>query len=233
MAETKLNREYALSIVGVGALMVGICVWSLYDGMRGWPGVNAEMDAVRPALLATNLTATAWLERGDDGVTEIDRLFAASGRKAPGRIIRKISELKLPDTHANDTASQSKQAEQLRELIGKPIYSEHDITTQWIQASVTLIFGLLAFLTIGLKAGRRFIADDRGLSGNGFGPQPIAYADIAAIDWAKWDEKGIILLTLSTGRRIKLDGWHYAGMAGVSDMLREHRPDLAPKAQEG
>jgi len=230
MAEAKLNREYALSWVAVGALMFGICVWSLYDGLMGWPQNNAEMDKVRPLLLATNLTATAWLERGDDGVTTLEHLFTEAGSKMPGKLSTKIKNLRLPVELANDTASLEKQADQLREVFEKPVYSEHDIGTQWGQAWVTALLGVLVLVVAGLKVGKRFIADDRGLSGNGFGAQPIAYEDIAEINWAKWDEKGIIVLTLKSGRRIKLDGWHFVGMTGISDELRKHRPDLAPKA---
>ena len=50
-----------------------------------------------------------------------------------------------------------------------------------------------------------------------------------AVDWTKWDEKGIVTLTLKAGRRLTLDGWHYAGMTAVVDEILAHRPELAPK----
>jgi len=231
MAEAKLNYEYALRWVAVGALMFGICVWSLYDGKKGWPQANEIVAEARPLLLATNLTATAWLERGDDGMTAVERVFSEAGLKAPGKISTKIKDLRLPVSLANDTVSLEKQAEQLRDMFEKPVYSEHDLYTQTVQAWVTVILGLLLLAVVGLKVNRRFIADDRGLSGNGFGAQPVAYEDIAEINWAKWDENGIITLTLKSGRRIKLDGWHFVGMTGISEELRKHRPDLAPKTQ--
>jgi hypothetical protein len=101
-----------------------------------------------------------------------------------------------------------------------------------VQAWVVAVLGVLALVTVGLKANRRFIADDQGLRGNGFGPRPLAYGDIEEINWEKWDEKGIIVLTLKSGRCIKLDGWHFSGMMGISDELRKHCPDLVPKVQE-
>ena len=229
MAETKLNREYVWSWVAVAVLMFGLCVWSIYDGMRGWPAENAKMDEVRPLLLATNLTATAWLELGEDGMTEVERLFSNAGSKAPGKLSTKIKELNLPEALANDTASLEKQAEQLRGVFEKPVYSEHDISTQWVQAAVTALLGVLLLLAVGLKVGKRFVADDRGLSGSGFGRQTLAYEDITEINWKKWDEKGIVVLTFKSGRRVKLDGWHFAGMTGISEELCKHRPDLAPK----
>jgi len=230
MAEAKLNHDYALRWVLVGALMFGICVWSLYDGKKGWPQQNVVMEEVRPLLLATNLTATAWLERDDDSVTTLERVFSETGHKVPGKLSTKIKDLKLPEKVANDTVSLEKQAEQLRKVFEGPVYSEHDLHTQTVQAWVTALLGVLMLVVVGLKAGKRFIADDRGLSGNGFGAQPVAYEDIAEINWAKWDENGIIVLTLKSRRRIKLDGWHFVGMTGIAEEIRKHRPDLAPKA---
>ena len=228
MAEAKLNREYAARMLIVGAVMIGICVWSLYDGMVGWPKVNAEMDKARPSLLATNMTVTTWLTREDDGRCALDRLFTEAGVKAPGKLAKKISELKLPDTHANDTDSLDKQAQQLTALLNQPIYTEHDLNTQWVQAGLTAFLALLTFLAVGLKSIRRFIADDHGLSGNGFGPQTLTYESITAINWSRWKQKGIIVLTFKSRKTVKLDGWHFAGMTDIADELRKHRPDLAP-----
>jgi hypothetical protein len=73
--------------------------------------------------LATNLTVSAWLERGDDGMTVLERVFAEAGSKAPGKLSTKIKDLKLPVELANDAPSLEKQAEQLREVFKNPIYS--------------------------------------------------------------------------------------------------------------
>lgn len=235
MAEAKLNREYAYHMLGVGMMMFVICLWSLYDGMRGWPQVNANMDKTRPLLLATNLTATAWLASEDDGVSALDRLFGETGCKVPSRLVKKVSEIDklLPERLAHDTESLAKQAIRLKELFESPIYSEHDLESQWVQAGITTLLGLWLFLIVGLKAFKRFVADDRGLSGNGFGRQTLAYEDIAEINWTKWDEKGIITLTFKSGRAVKLDGWHFAGMTGIADEICKHRPDLALKPSDG
>jgi len=229
MAEAKLNREYARSRFIVGTVMIGICVWSLYDGFKGWPQMNARMDDARPLLLATNLTASAWIDREDDGTTALDHLFAQVGHKTPGKLIKKITELQLPQEKANDTKALEDHAKMLTELFNGPVYSEHDLQTQWQMAVITVLLGLLMFGAVGLKVPKRFIADDSGLSGNGFGKQRLAYEDITAINWAKWDEKGIIALKFKSGKTVKLDGWHFAGMTGIANELCKHRPDLAPK----
>jgi hypothetical protein len=227
MAEAKLNWEYALRVVGVGALMVGICVWSLYDGVKAWPRCNREMEEVRPVLLATNLTAEAWLMREDDDRSRVQTVFAAQGMKVPSKLVRKLGELRVPDSAPDRDAARAAQLEQVRKLFEKPVYSAHDLQTQFIQAVVTLLLGLCALGAVGLKARKRFCADANGLSGSGVGARPVAYDAIQAVDWSKWDEKGIVKITFKDGGRLTLDGWHFSGITGVVDEIAGHRPDLA------
>ena len=228
MAEAKLNREYAVRILGVGALMVAICAWSLYDGLVAWPQCNRDMEQTREELLATNLTAEVWLGEAGSGQSPIDRAFLAKGGKAPGKLIRKLSELKVPEGATDRAARSAVHAEQITKIFQAPVYSAHDLQTQFVQAAVTLALGLCAFCVIGLRSRKRFIADDAGLSGNGVGDAPVAYAEIRSVDWTKWDEKGIVTLTLKSQARITLDGWHYSGITGIVDEILKHRPELAP-----
>ncbi len=226
MAEAKLNREYALRIMGVGAMMVGMCVWSLFDGVKAWPQKNRDLEQVRPVLLATNLTAEAWIARGDEG-SPLATVFLEKGVKVPSKLVKKLGELKLPKSSENMAELREAQAKQVRKLFEGQVYGEHDLTSQFVQAAVTLVLGLLAFAAVGRKARRRYVADETGLHGSGFGGQRLAYEDIAKIDWSKWDEKGIVTLTLKSGVACKLDGWHFAGITGIVDEIRRHRPDLA------
>lgn len=226
MAEAKLNKEYAFRMASVGALMVGICLWSIYDGRVGWPRQNAALERVRPALLATNLTVSAWLESEEGSPSELTRVFQLQGRKVPARLVKKMGELKLPSHLVNDTDAQKNQAKQLGALFGKPVYSEHDLKTQTIQAVVTLSLAFLAFWAIVAKMRLRFIADEVGLHGSGFGTNRFAYDDVARVDWSRWEEKGIVVLTFVSGKRIRLDGWHFSGMSEVVDQIKAHRPDL-------
>ncbi|MCL2105297.1 MAG: hypothetical protein FWH21_09700 [Kiritimatiellaeota bacterium] len=209
--------------------MIGICVWSLYDGMKGWPQANAVMDDARPLLLAVNLTASAWLDSDDGDANALDRLFTEVGHKTPSKLIRKISETQLPKEKANDTKSLEQHAQHLKAIFEAPIYSEGDLQTQWWQAGVAALLGVLAWITVARKIPKRFVADDNGMSGTGFGAQVLAYEDISEINWAKWDEKGIIVLTFKSGKTVRLDGWHFSGMTGIADEITKHRPDLAPK----
>lgn len=232
MVTAQLNREYALRILGVGLMMIGICIWSIYDGTKAWPNVNTGMDSARPALLGTNLTVTAWLERAEDGQSELGRVFAKYGQEVPKKLMRKMSELKLPESLANDTASREMQAKQLRALFEKPVYSDHDLKTQWVQAGITLLFGLLAFAVIGRKATKKFCADEKGLSGSGIGPQAIAYTDIQSVDWSKWNDKGIVRLICNNKTVITLDGWHFSGITPIVEEIKKNRPELAEKSEK-
>ncbi len=228
MTEAKLNREYAVRILGVGALMAGMCVWSLYDGRVAWPRQNRHMEAVRPSLLVTNLTAEAWLARDEDRGSPLENAFSARGFKVPSKLVKRLGELRVPGTAADRGAVRAAQAERVRKVLEIPVYSAHDLQTQFVQAAVTLALGLCAFLAVGLKARRRYFADDEGLGGSGLGGQRVPYAAISRIEWAKWDEKGIVTLTLSSGARHTLDGWHFAGMTGIVNEILKHRPELNP-----
>ena len=232
MVTAKINREYALRIGGVGLMIIGICAWSIYDGTTAWPNKNKGMEAARPALLATNLTVTAWMESSEDGKSELQRVFAENGHEVPSKLARKLGELKLPERLANDTASREMQAKQMHALFEKPVYSEKDIGTQWVQAGITLFFALLAFGVVGMKATKKFFADEKGLSGTGVGPRPIAYSDIKSIDWSKWNDKGIVRLTCADKAVITLDGWHFSGIPQIVEEIKKNRPELAEESSK-
>jgi len=232
MITTKLNREYAFRILGVGAMMVGICLWSIYDGAKAYPKINTTLESLRQELLATNLTVTAWLDRDEDGKTPLDLLFAKEGASAPSKLVKKMGELKLSKELANDTAAREAQAKHLTDLFKKPVYSEQDLTTQFVQAGITLVFGLLAFGVIAFRATRQFSADEQGLSGTGIGSQPLDYTDIVSVDWSQWKEKGIVRLVCANNKKLTLDGWHYAGITQIVEEIVKHRTDLAPVAAQ-
>jgi len=229
MVIAKLNREYALRLIGVGVMMVGICLWSIYDGAVAYPKTNATLESVREELLATNLTVTAWLERGEDGKTPLDLVFVQKGATAPSKLVKKIGELKLSKELANDTAAREKQAKELREILKKPVYAEKDLTTQFVQAGITLFLGLLAFGAIAFRATRQYIADEQGLRGTGVGSTPLAYQDIASMDWSRWQDKGIVRLTRADKQVFTLDGWYYSGITQIVDEIIKHRPELSDK----
>ncbi|MEI7902730.1 MAG: hypothetical protein WCK89_20980 [bacterium] len=232
MVEAKLNREYAVRILGVGALMVGMCVWSLYDGKVAWPRHNRSLEQVRPALLATRLTAEAWVAHDELGVSPLGAAFHTNSLVLPSKLIKKLSELKIPQSASEKTALYEMQAKRVQKLFESPVYNSHDLQTQFVQAAITLSLGLLAFLSLGLKARKRYCAAETGLCGSGFSGKEIPYSDLLRIDWAKWDDKGIVTLTFKSGERRTLDGWHFTGMPEVVAEIQKQRPDLCPKDKQ-
>jgi hypothetical protein len=231
MAEAKLNWEYALRLSGVGALMVGMCLWSLYDGLAAWPKKNRDLERARPVLLATNLTAEAWIAREEGGLSPFESVFREVGAGAPAKLIKKLGEMRLAKASENRAEAREAQGKRVRALFENAVYSPHDLQTQFVQAAVTLALGLLAFASVGAKARRRYVADATGLYGSGFGKERYDYGEITAIEWSKWEEKGILTLKLKSGRTIRLDGWHFAGMPGIVDEINRHCPDLAAAAR--
>ncbi len=226
MIEAKLNGEYALRVLGVGVLMFGICLWSLYDGSKAWPQCNTALEQVRPLLLSTNLTAEAWLTRSDVGETTLDAIFKEQGYKTPDKLTRKLGELRLPANVDDRDNARAAQIGHVHELFDQPIYSEQDLRTQYIQALVTLLLGIWAFVVIGLKARKRFYMDENGVYGSGIGAAGLKFTDISQLDWSKWHDKGIIGIILKNGGKVVLDGWHYKGITTIVDELTRVRPDL-------
>lgn len=226
MATAKLNREYAFRMCGIGAIMLALSAWSVYDGAVAWPKVNAELASVRDELVArcrAGVTPADWLSAADaeSQSYRLQDVFASKGARPPRYLVQELGAITQPV--GDDADARAIRAAQAEELFRKPVYSDAKLKGQFIQAGVTLLLAALAFAAVLSKRGTVYVADESGLSGTGFGGTPIPWDAVASVDWAKWDEKGIIGLELKDGRRFKLDGWHYAGMRPVADVIRSHQ----------
>ena len=226
MAEARLNPEYARRMLAVALLMAALSAWSFYDGLAGWPRLNARMAAVRPALLATNLTAEAWLDGETPGVRPLHRAFAAQGLTPPRKLVRKLGELRLPPRPEDLDQALSDQRAEVRRLLEAPLYGADDLRDQFIQGGVTLLLALAAAAAVAERRRRVYIADETGLHGSGFRGHR-AWPELAAVDWQRWDTKGIVVLTFASGVSVRCDGWHFAGMPGLLAEIEARRPDLA------
>ena len=232
-AIANLNREYALRMLGVGALMLGLAGWSLYDGLVGYPRLNARYVEIRPDLIGRAMTAGELTKStGDDGVSVYERAFLERGIKPPHATLTKLKALneqarsqQAPEGQADLFRAQ--QVEAARLVLDKPARSGHEIQSQFVMTALATLAALAACAAVGFKAGRRFIADDAGL--RGFAADVIAYDAVASADWTQWDDKRIIRLSLRDGRRLKLDGWHFSGAEAVVEELLRRRPELNPK----
>ena len=217
-------------MTGVSLFMAAICIWSLYDGFVAWPRKNSEFDQVRPALLATNLSARAWLSKtGANGATPLDQLFAGHKLPTPKKLVRNIDETKIPENlpESQLTPFRERESKALQRIFESPLYSEGDLKGQVVMAVISALVSLWVALAFVPKIRRRYVADDTGLHGNGVGAGLIRYDDIASMDWKLWDKKGIARICLKDDTRYTLDCWHFNGMKDVVETILEHRPELS------
>ncbi|MBQ7188446.1 MAG: hypothetical protein IJR99_03430 [Kiritimatiellae bacterium] len=230
MLQTKLNREYGWRITGIGALMLAVCVWSIYDGKIAYPRKNGALEKARPFLLEqtnTIQTASGWLDSTDGKPSALEAVFSRTDVQAavPQKLIQKLGELRLPD---HITKDREKLREALNRQIGRtfaePVYSDTDLITQYIQAAITGFLGLVAFLWLIYLSRRSYRLDGEQLTGNGF-RRDATIAEIRRIDWQLWKNKGIVTLFLP-GRQVKLDAWHFAGVKEIVAEIVRIRPEL-------
>lgn len=243
MAEAKLNREYAIRLCGVGAIMLALTGWSLYDGFIGWPSINRQYEKVRPELIGiseSGLPPEVWFQtvivaekQGTNVVTKVNpdspyllkAVFDKHGVEVPKHLVQQLQTMKAPE--GNDPDSVKKRAEAAVEIFKKDIYSEAKIHGQYVQAGITLTLSLLAFNAVWSKRKKQYIVDENGLSGSGFNDRHYTWDQVKSVDWTKWRAKGIITVVITNGPRFKLDGWHFAGMRPVADIIRERFPEPA------
>jgi hypothetical protein len=229
MSDAKINKEYLLRMLGVALFMVVVTLWSLYDGLVAWPRVNDEYAQARPALLATNLTAKAWLApTGAGGVTPVERIFAAQNLKTPKKLIRRINEAKSPENLSADELAPFRERERrfLRNIFEEPLYSPGDLQGQFVMAAIAAVAAFLIGVAVIPKVKRCYHSDDQGVHCSVFNPPLLSYADIESIDWKLWDKKGIVKLNSKEGSRHTLDSWHFNGIKEIVADIIEHRPDL-------
>ena len=222
MATAKLNREYAVRMCGIGVIMLALSAWSVYDGAIAWPTVNASLETVRNELVAgcrAGITPEQWLSAPDADTTtyRLQALFAAHGLRPPKYLVQELGAIQSPP--GDEPEARAVRAMQAEELFSKPVYSSAKLRGQFIQAAITLILAALAFVAVISKRKTIYIVDDSGLSGTGFGNETIPWESVDSVDWSRWDEKGIMTVILKDGRRFKLDGWHFAGMRPVAEVL--------------
>ncbi|MBR4170355.1 MAG: hypothetical protein IKR48_01740 [Kiritimatiellae bacterium] len=230
MLQTKLNREYGWRIAGIGALMLAVCVWSIYDGKISYPRENSILEKARPFLLEqtnTVQTANGWLDSADGTPSALQAVFSRAEVQAsvPKKLIQKLGDLRLPD-HITNEREKLREAlnRQIGRIFNEPIYSDTDLITQYIQAAITGLLGIFAFLWLGYLSRRSYRLDGEQLTGNGFG-RDATIAEIQRIDWQLWKAKGIVTLYLPD-RKVKLDAWHFAGVKEIVAEIVRLRPEL-------
>lgn len=220
MIRLKINKEYAMRICGVGLLMLAISLWSAYDGKVGYPRLNADFISMKPILGAAGMTPAALLEKDDSRATLVQKLYLQhTGRKPPKVLVSKLSEAKKRfdkvDVPTEETSSfKIKQNELLNtEILEKPLWDEHDLLSQFIMAAITGALALLAFGTVFWRSRKKAIYANGVFTG--FTDKPFPWDAVEKIDDSQWNDKGIAILVLKDGRKVKLDAWHYVGVKEI------------------
>ncbi len=235
MAEARLNKDYAVRLSVVGAIMVGLAVWSVYDGAIAWPRENVRLAELRPSLLegcAKGMASEMWLSplvKADEDPETAERrppllhqAYAQKGWKPPSRLVQELSAITQP--MGKDSAAIRLRAEQAARLFSEDVYPRQKLQSQYIQAVVTLVLGALAFFAVLSKRKTVYVVDDEGLRGGGFGADPVPWSDVKSADWSKFDEKGILGIVLASGKTVKLDGWHFKGVRDIAAEVQKHFP---------
>lgn len=228
MATARLNREYAIRMTFVGALLAALALWSVYDGAVAWPRANRQLASVRPFLAEYSakaiMTPEAWLSATDEAPDSfpLRDAFAKAGVPLTRKLVQELSEITHPE--GNEPELRRARAERADELFSRDLYPAGKCQGQFVQAAVLAILALLAFNAVWSKRGTEYVVDENGLSGNGFGAAPVPWSDVKSVDWGRWESKGVIAVKAAGGRRFVLDGWHFKGIRDIAAVLEERYP---------
>jgi hypothetical protein len=234
MIKAVINREYLFRMSAVALFMLGVTIWSFYDGFVAWPEINREVSQVRAELRGTNLSARAWLTPvTDSGATPLDQIFHAQSLETPRKLIRRIDEAKMPENVPVEglAAMQERESRFLHSVFEEPLYSAGDLQGQFVMAAITALVGIIIIATLIPKVRRVYSADESSVSHNGLKEQSFNYSDIVSMDWKLWPKKGIVKLFFKGGRTLVLDSWHFRGVKEIVEMIVRQRPDLIEQDQ--
>ncbi|MGN0885817.1 MAG: hypothetical protein ACI4RT_02340 [Candidatus Spyradenecus sp.] len=215
---TTLNREYALRLLGVAVLFIGLSGWFLYDGARGYPAENAAVAPVAAELAQQPLTPADWVNTAKTGTVPLIDAFQARGLKAPSKFVDGFTSwVRAGDPKGNDPQAAAA-------LLRQPVHSPEDIRTQFISAGIGLLAaaGLLALLAWRRLTTLRLEPEAlvRTVAGRS---QRFALAELRDVDDREWTKRGIARARFATGT-VTLDAWHHAGIREIHARLVERAP---------
>lgn len=85
------------------------------------------------------------------------------------------------------------------------------IKRQYQFASISFIAALAIACGLLKVRGQTLAWDDEKMCGTLTGGKPAFFKDVAGTDKSQWDKKGILVVEMNDGRKVKLDTWHHAG----------------------
>lgn len=230
---TKLNLDYAWRTALFGIVFAGWGFWSLYDGLIAYPRFNQSHAHGTYAELRDKAREEAAqdVEAAQTAYEQREAVNSVWSQKYRPIFLQRLQETAWWEGY--ESSARTKEGAPRRGLeavrqLEDDYHSVWDIRAQYFMAIVCLPLGLLALGSLGLSASRRFSADETGL--HGLADKPIAYDAIQAIDWSRWQRKGIARLTASVNgatRTFKLDEWRFRGVNDILKTVEEQRPELA------
>ncbi len=215
---TTLNREYALRLLGVAVLFIGLSGWFLYDGARGYPAENAAVAPVAAELAKQPKTPRDWVNTAKTGTVPLIDAFQARGVKAPGKFVDGFTSwVRADDPKADDPQAAAA-------LLAQPVHSADDIRTQFISAAIGLLAaaGLLALLALRWATTLRLEGEAlvQRVAGR---ERRFALAELRELDDREWAKRGIAKARFAAGT-VTLDAWHHANIRALHDRLAERAP---------
>lgn len=215
---TTLNREYALRLLGVAVLFIGLSGWFLYDGARGYPAENAAVTPVAAELAKQPKTPRDWVNTAKTGTVPLIDAFQARGVKAPGKFVDGFTSwVRADDPKADDPQAAAA-------LLAQPVHSADDIRTQFISAAIGLLAaaGLLALLALRWATTLRLEGEAlvQRVAGR---ERRFALAELRELDDREWAKRGIAKARFAAGT-VTLDAWHHANIRALHDRLAERAP---------
>ncbi len=230
VAYPKKNRDYAEvrdvlvnSTTNANICVIGISTNNIKDGVISTNDITfvSRMPYITPELWLKPDLIPEQEYREAEGQYLLKYVFAKNGKAMPSHLVQGLKSITKPE---GDTPEAVKaRAEQAITLFSKDIYSSEKIFFQFVQAVIVFVLASLAFYAVLSKRGKVYIADENGLSGNAVG-EAIAWSDIVRVDWSKW-EKGIVVLHTKS-RKLKLDGWHFAGIRDIAEEIKKNTSDV-------
>lgn len=224
---TQLNREYALRLLGVGAMLLFATGWFYYDGTFTYPSANEATAPVCATLVATGKTARELVNTDKGEKSLFAQAFDKAGVEVPGPmfdIIRSVVTANAPE--ADDV-------KYAQHALKQPIYSPQDIQAQFTSAMVAAFFMCVILVLLLKRKFTTYTLEDNQLIVAHFGKEKVYLLDqLTLIDQARWTNKNILLVFFKTGL-VKLDAWHYMGVSELYKELINRFPEKtsAPTAE--
>ena len=99
------------------------------------------------------------------------------------------------------------------------------IARQYQFAGLTGLAAIIIALGVLRNKRRTLEWDDTHMCGSLTGGKPLDFTDVARLDAARWESKGILVVYAKDGRHVILDAWHHNGVKELAAKLMSKEDD--------